>query len=382
MASAAAPDRFLALDSLRGICALLVALFHLKTTGYLTNSTFIRESWLFVDFFFVLSGFVIAHAYGVRLAGGFPLRRFLWLRFWRLYPLHVAVLLVFVAFELAKPLLADTGLANHAPFASPRSWDELIASLALVQFIAFPDYLTWNTPSWSIATEIWAYLFAALLFARAGRWAMPLAALVAATGFVVLLTGGDPFLHRTYSWLALMRCLYGFSLGVIIWHIFTTRLRGRALSVQAASVVELAMLALIGAVVLAAGGGMLTLAAPPLFALCVLVFAQEGGVVSQLLRAAPFTLLGTLSFSIYLTHSFIEARLIDLAALVSARSGWNLATLEYGAEGRVKLLGPADAPVLADALALVCLAVIVAVSWLSYRLVERPARQWSRRHAI
>ena len=55
-----AGERFQVLDSWRGICALLVALFHFPTASAISQSRFIASSYLFVDFFFVLSGFVIA----------------------------------------------------------------------------------------------------------------------------------------------------------------------------------------------------------------------------------------------------------------------------------------------------------------------------------
>ena len=64
-----AGERFQVLDSWRGICALLVALFHFPTASAISQSAFIGSSYLFVDFFFVLSGFVIALNYGDRLAG-------------------------------------------------------------------------------------------------------------------------------------------------------------------------------------------------------------------------------------------------------------------------------------------------------------------------
>ena len=52
--------RFTALDSWRGICAILVTLFHFPLTGgWVHDSALVRDSYLFVDFFFVLSGYVM-----------------------------------------------------------------------------------------------------------------------------------------------------------------------------------------------------------------------------------------------------------------------------------------------------------------------------------
>ncbi len=53
---------FLPLESLRGFAAISVALFHLSTNSHL-ELNFVKNAWLMVDFFFVLSGFVISLNY-------------------------------------------------------------------------------------------------------------------------------------------------------------------------------------------------------------------------------------------------------------------------------------------------------------------------------
>lgn len=73
------------LDALRGICALLVVLVHFRSNGYIAQLPVLRNGWLFVDYFFVLSGFVIAHSYGARLASGeVSVARFMGLRMGRI----------------------------------------------------------------------------------------------------------------------------------------------------------------------------------------------------------------------------------------------------------------------------------------------------------
>ena len=60
-------DRFEALDGWRGVCASLVVLFHFHGHSPIYSAALVRDSYLFVDFFFVLSGFVIAWNYARRL---------------------------------------------------------------------------------------------------------------------------------------------------------------------------------------------------------------------------------------------------------------------------------------------------------------------------
>src|SRR5437667_12874785 len=122
--------RFVVLDSWRGIAACLVALFHLDAYSHLYGVPFLRNSWLFVDFFFVLSGFVIAANYQQRLIEGFGIWRFALLRFGRLYPLHVTVLGICILGHLAYSI---SGLGSLAPFEPPtRSADTIIANLLLI----------------------------------------------------------------------------------------------------------------------------------------------------------------------------------------------------------------------------------------------------------
>ena len=88
-------QRFVALDSLRGICALMVAIYHFSTNSLLANIPFIENGYLFVDFFFVLSGFVIASSYGERLRSGFPISRFM---FFEVGPIISLCIFSFCAF--------------------------------------------------------------------------------------------------------------------------------------------------------------------------------------------------------------------------------------------------------------------------------------------
>ena len=157
--------RFEALDSWRGICALLVALLHFEANTHLRGFSFFQNSFLFVDFFFVLSGFVIAANYQQRLAQGFGLGRFMLLRFGRLYPLYGAMLLAFIGFEVLQVMVPSLGaMGESAPFSAPRqSMDTIFASVFLLQSFGLYDFLTWNTPGWSIATEFWTYLLFGLV---------------------------------------------------------------------------------------------------------------------------------------------------------------------------------------------------------------------------
>jgi peptidoglycan/LPS O-acetylase OafA/YrhL len=109
---------FHTLDGLRGVAALFVAMRHTSFFHHVG----VYGGYLAVDLFFVLSGFVIAHAYERRLAAGLSVRRFLAMRYLRLWPVYVlgAVLGLIAALLHAFPgkdNLTLAQVAHTAPFA-------------------------------------------------------------------------------------------------------------------------------------------------------------------------------------------------------------------------------------------------------------------------
>ena len=87
-------EKLLSLEGLRGIAAISVAFFHFNNGSHF-NNIFVSNAWLMVDFFFVLSGFVIALNYQNKLKNIHDLLVFQKKRFFRLYPLHFIMLMVF-----------------------------------------------------------------------------------------------------------------------------------------------------------------------------------------------------------------------------------------------------------------------------------------------
>lgn len=369
--------RFEALDALRGICALLVALYHLKSAGHVSGLAVIRNSWMFVDFFFVLSGFVIAASYGTKLREGFGAGRFMALRLGRVYPLHLFVLLIYVAFEFAKLALGDNALLRHLPWQSPRGPVELLHTLGLVHIFGLTGESGWNTPSWSIAAEVWTYLVFALILTWTGKWAGLVFPFIVLGAGLWLFALGYPFLDRTFSY-ALVRSLFGFSLGVLAFSIF--RAAGPWARGRAATLLECGTLGLVAVfVALVDAQGAPGLLAPPLFALAVAVFAGEQGAASRLLTRPFPVLLGALSYSIYMIHVFVMARAIDVAIVVSELTGLPLASIGHDAAGRpAKVLGTEALPFMGDLMSIATLALVVGLSWITYSLIERPAREWVR----
>lgn len=363
--------RFVALDSMRGISACIVVLLHVFGAGWITGSTFISRGFLFVDFFFVLSGFVIAASYAVRLKRGFAMRSFVLLRLGRLYPLHLAMLVVFLALvglREADLLSVDAAAWRMATFEPA----QFIRALFLVENF-LPGVSGWNAPSWTIEVEFWTYIAAASIFALAGRWTMPIFAFatVGAGGIMLLYYMGlriAPLGLDPYNFL---RCLFAFSLGVLAWWAHLRVTHTLPLSHSMATMIELGLVALCFLLITHLPTIPLRIGIPFLFTALLLVLAREKGLVSRLLTRRFPALLGTLSYSIYMTH----AAVLLTIAMIAGRLGWFDPTLGPvpGSRGTMS-----DGP-MADIVAFGLLGAVILTSMLTYRWIEQPARQWSRR---
>jgi peptidoglycan/LPS O-acetylase OafA/YrhL len=376
--------RFLALESWRGITACLVALFHLDAYSHVYDVPFLRNSWLFVDFFFVLSGFIIAATYQKRLNEGYGLGRFLLLRLGRLYPLHLAMLALFIVFALLKllgrALLAGSVSPNAVmPFTTPAEAPSAIfANLLLVQSLHLFDCLTWNVPSWSISTEFFTYvIFAACVIAlgKRARVALPVALI---GGPVLIAMLSERNMSTNYDW-GIIRCVYGFAAGVMAWHLYRSGDRFKKfLSVRSiGSVVEWAALGMaVVFVSVADTTNPLSIAAPYVFALVVLVFAFEAGSASSMLRWWPLVFLGTVSYSIYMTHVFVEQRLFDVAGVFGKVSHLDPFTHRDIAGQDIYFLGIQQWQ--GDLVYPVYLTLVIVMSCFTYFWIEKPAREWVR----
>jgi peptidoglycan/LPS O-acetylase OafA/YrhL len=380
MSARSTTPRFEVLDSWRGICALLVALLHFQAYNHLSGVAFFRNSYLFVDFFFVLSGFVIAANYQDRLAHGFGIGRFMLLRFGRLYPLYFVTLMAFVVFEGLQLMIPELGaLGSSEPFAAPRqSLDTIVANVLLLQNFGTYDFLTWNTPGWSIATEFWTYLIFAVVVVLAQKRSVQAMLVLLAGGLGFLLVFSEHGMNTTFDF-GLIRCVAGFAAGTLAFHIWAGHFSKHLPTKRLGGVLELLTIAAVIAFVTAADQGTLSVLAPIVFAAAVLVFAAESGPVSSFLRKRLFILLGTLSYSIYMVHLFIETQLLNFGKLLQSRLGLEVLSVGQHEGQSVKLLG--RTPWEGDLWTALLVVLVIGVSYLTYRFIEVPAREWFRKMA-
>lgn len=346
------------LESLRGVAACLVAFHHSPFTINGEAGPFVAASYLFVDMFFILSGFVMTHAYRDRILRGMSFKTYASLRLARLYPLHLFTHLLYASSVFAKQLIFSLGVGHTEPAASihaPSFW----TSLFLLQAFGIHDYIYWNRPSWSISAELGAYVAFFILtntLDRAGRLLPPLiSALLLYTG---LLAWDDRRLDVTYD-LGALRCLAGFYAGSFLYRLqqksppntwVTTR--GMQTSVEIATITAVAV-----SVACVPQGTIFVVSALLLFAVAIMLFSlSSDGLVGTLLRTPLLRKIGAWSYSIYLIHLLcfeIAENFAQYALGMDVSRGIGLLAIAI------------DAAVLAG---------IIVVSRATYRWIEKPFR--------
>lgn len=210
---------YASLDALRGLAAFAVVFFHL---GNWTNSyNWVPRGDLAVDFFFCLSGFVMAHAYGRRIGKDLNFLDFAWTRLIRLYPLMALSVVIAAAYFLSKIILSNEDVALGDIVTASVLGLLVLPYLGETIVLSGPlEVFPINGPLWSLFYELlinfaWAAAFAILTFRRMVGFAIICAGLLLAAG----LAHGDLLLgDRTsdFFW-GIPRVGVSFAAGLIVY---------------------------------------------------------------------------------------------------------------------------------------------------------------------
>jgi peptidoglycan/LPS O-acetylase OafA/YrhL len=376
--------RFAVLDSLRGVCALAVVLFHVEVigqiyAGHLHDVNLVRHAFFFVDFFFVLSGFVVAHGYFLKIGSTKDIASFMIRRFGRIYPLHILVLAAFIVLELIKAYLVGHGArADHPPFEENYSIESIFTNILLIQALDIHDRGTWNSPSWSISVEFYTYVIFSVFAYCFGRTkpVLPItvAAILATVSAITVYSLSKYYIDTIYDY-AIFRCIYGFFGGVVAFFLFKRFLVNRAggFWLNTALEMTISIVAVFSIEDIGVQPG--SILVPVIFIGLVLVFSGEQGLLSRIFMTRPFKIVGAMSYTIYITHAFI---IILAARCLKTLSGMNLIgissvqTVDYHNDKVLLLFLRTD--IYSDAfVAFVVLSVLI-VSAVLHRYFEEPSR--------
>ncbi|MGE0312458.1 MAG: acyltransferase family protein [Lautropia sp.] len=324
-------DVIRSIEGLRGIAALMVALFHAYVYrlwgGFPASWPVLQHAWLFVDLFFVISGFVMVAVYHDALKSGVSIAAYMVRRFYRLYPLHIVTTALVLAtgfgVQSTKLVLSWFGISTgiNPPFAVDLfDLKVFILDLFLLQGMGIIRMEIHNFPAWSISVEFWMYLVFAVLFYwirhAALRVLLSVAIVVACIVHFVDLWAVSPLAERSLDTRGLPRGMLSFFQGVLVfyaWQALPASFRAALASGRHAPALGIAQVLALLATGWIVGAqawlGNWQLATPTVFALLVLTLLADRGVVGSLLASAPLQWLGRHSYAIYLTHISVQTLL-------------------------------------------------------------------------
>ncbi|MBO0733595.1 MAG: acyltransferase [Methylocapsa sp.] len=344
-----ASDELLHLDLMRFIASAGIVIHHSHEFFVHAKSPFlVREQTaglaLFVDLFFVISGFIIAYIYHDRVNTAADYIIFLQRRVGRLVPLHWVTLLASIAMWSVFAVL-------HYSAVTPSFEPQCIAETAFLVHSILPCEQPFNGVTWSLSAEMAMYI-AFPLVAIIGSWS---ARLLSGIGFAALLAmmaaavSQHEWRFLGSSWIDLspaLRAIPSFVFGAALYYNrqIAARIPGPGFLLAAA----------ISGLIAAMMGGvsqLLILLIVYTVAMAAVAADLQGSPPALVRRLAP---LGQLTYSIYMWH------LVFILIWMYSIGDVFLYTHSF------------SAPIIAGA----CYVNIFIVSYFSFFFIETPARRW------
>ncbi|MDB5733471.1 MAG: hypothetical protein JWN16_108 [Alphaproteobacteria bacterium] len=302
-----------ALAGARGFPPLVVVMFHFSEghhySGWRPLDFLATRGYLWVEFFFVLSGFILTHAYWPRLGDLLKLRgygEFLRARLIRLYPLHLFMLLWILGLVIALRALGHAGgylSIFDAKYHQDISTQGFALSVLLIHAWNTMPSLTWNGVSWFVSVEFaLCLLFPVLLWLAEGKVWRGFALIgCGLAGLTALLLTSQHGLDITFH-NGVLRGLSDFTVGVGLAVLFR-RVKARdRMPDWVHSVLQVTLLALLGYIIMHTGWSHTRYDIFTVLPLMALVFALafDRGIVARGLQMKLPQLLGEWSYAIYL----------------------------------------------------------------------------------
>jgi peptidoglycan/LPS O-acetylase OafA/YrhL len=354
-----------ALESIRGIAALLVVFLHIEESNPMLNIRIINNSYLMVGLFFVLSGYVMCSAYLDKINTKKDLFRFQFLRFGRLYPVHIVFLFVYALIELVKYVaFIKLGITSSdgIPFKE-NNVTAFIKNIFLIQAVLPGKAGTFNYPAWSISVEFYTYLIFGIIILIFRKTKTQVFIFLSFLSLLMLIT------HYTFGFAPILSCFVGFFIGCLIAIVLNK------VTITIPSYISLFIVILLII--------FLQIKTNPNYdiliyfitaALIASIVISPKGLLNKFLNFKPLIWLGTFSYSIYMSHASIIWMVLMIFKFVLRRP-----VITNIINGKiVRHLSMIDS-IIAFFVIVVC---VLFISAIMYIIIEKPLREKSRSFAF
>ena len=273
---------------LRFFLSLAIVLLHFPSNSILTNNHLILNSQICVDFFFILSGYILALKYSKNNLSKKDFIFFIKKRFFRLYPLHLIMLIVFVFLEIIKFYLVK--YYNYKLNREFYTGLDFIINLFFLNGFVDSIFISFNEPSWSAAIEFYVnIIFIILIYLRTRI-------------FYLFIICGIFLIYSSVLNISLVltgRCFFSFFLGYYLYKI------SKNITWNSNSIILI--IALIAIYLIATNKSDIKfyfVINPILFSIffLLLIKLDNKSVIYRITNYKIFNFLGKISYSIYMTH--------------------------------------------------------------------------------
>jgi peptidoglycan/LPS O-acetylase OafA/YrhL len=295
-----------ALTPLRGIAAIWVVIYHfeaiLRISGlqpmtHPDTSMLLLKGYVWVDFFFLLSGFIMTHVYGEQFRNGashLQVWKYLSARMARLYPLHVFSMLVHIPLVIFLYLFLEDMIPIVGKFYP---WQGIPTHLIMFQSFTWDYGFTWNIPAWSIGAEWWTYILAIGLFFllhQKKRMNAVILSLISISA-LYLLVETHPRQSLDITWgPGIFRCMTEFTLGIVLYQIYLNQ------AVQQFIRKDISFYAAAFCSLLLMHGHLHDVWLIPFFGWVIVSAAANQGSVSRFMSKPVMQFVGNISYSVYM----------------------------------------------------------------------------------
>lgn len=347
-------DRYHTLDALRGAAAILVVLRH---CGDFWGDVAFTFSYLAVDFFFLLSGFILGGAYERKLQEGMSVIAFVRLRAARLHPIYIVSLIIALLLNAARIYIYQKSGGDPGNFSDfPSLLLFFITGILLLPVAGPAGIFPLNFPAWSLFFEFYGNIVYGVLVKWLTTLRLLLIVAVSAVALGIMAwqsgTGGiDSGYTLDTLPFGLLRFALSFSGGILLRRLFDARGQVRNRNAPAAVAVFAIFSGMLVFPDLGLSGNLLYVLVAVLIAFPLIIYAgakvEPGPVIG-----AVFSFLGLISYPVYIFHLLV----IPVVRLVLRKIGFPY---------------EAYTPYSGMALLLAC----VFVAWIVGRFIEPVARK-------